>query len=148
MAVTLELYLVDKQNMGKYYKDEYENEADFLNSFWAAIYDDSGEFLEECIQIMREPSIEDIPHFILFTFFGLWAHGSSVQMSDENDIRAIINYWPNAIHDSDIAMISRLIKDYKLDAYNKTHQWPDTTSQELLEWLRRNIGKEVHLIYA
>jgi hypothetical protein len=141
MATSLLLYVVDIDNMRESYKEIYTNQPEFLQAFRDACnkYED---IHDNAIHVMRDWT-GNIEERIIWQFInGLFAPSGALA-HDENGYR-LDGFWPATISEDDILMLERITEDYHFDKLNDDG-YPSTKRQDLLEWLRIHIGKEVHI---
>jgi hypothetical protein len=147
MAVTLTLFIVDKENMGEFYKPSYATKLEFLQAFADARYDNEA-IHNNAFQVMAEPPISQLKPFILYSFIGRLFIGGEIEGENEEGKKVLLDYYPETLRELEIAMIVELAKTYQLDSYNEERGWPLTKLEQLKEWMLRNKGKEIAVVYA
>lgn len=147
MAVTLTLFVVDKENMGQFYKESYANKLEFLQAFADAQHEYE-EIHYNALKVIAEPNPNDLRAFIFYTFVGRLFIGGEIEAWEDDDKIKLLDYHPERLGDTEIAMILDLAGYCNLTVYNKKRGWPMTNQVTLVEWLHKNKGKEIAVVYA
>jgi hypothetical protein len=133
--------------MGQFYKEGYPDKLAFLQAFADARYEYE-DIHKNALQVMAEPNPNDLRVFIFYTFISRLFIGGEIEGENESGKKILLDYYPETLGETEIAMILELAGYCKLTEYNKKRGWPSTNQLMLLDWLHKNQDKEIVVVFA